>query len=128
MPNINIHDFMDFPALLIVVGTTAIMLMITGLFKNYFGAFKIAFGFCGDIAADELEKSITSVKIVMLSAFLSGLALSIVSLIGTMVNTTVKNVETLPINFAVSLLELLYGVILCITMIPLLGRLKKKKF
>lgn len=128
MNGTTLYDYIDIPATLIVVGTVAIILVITGLYKDYIRAFKVSFYFCDDILIEEIENCVVSVKIVMLSAFLSGLALSVASLIGTMANTTTANAVALKPAIAVSLLGLLYGVLVCIIMIPLLGRLYKFKY
>lgn len=125
MTGTKVYDFLDMPAALIVIGTTGIILMITGLVRNFMKSFKIVFGFGKDTSIEEIEKCIVSIKVVMLSAFLSGLALSLASLVGTLVNVTAKNAGATNVAIAVCLLGFLYGVMICVMMIPLLGRLYK---
>ena len=128
MNGTNVYDFLDIPAALIVVGATGVILLITGLAKNFIKAFIIVLDFGDETSITEIETCVASIKVVMLSAFLSGLALSLASLIGTLVNVSVKNAGATNVAIAVSLLGVLYGVIICVMMLPLLGRLYKVKY
>ena len=127
MNGTNVYDFLDMPAALIVIGATGVLLLVTGLAKYFIMTFKIVFGISDDTSIEETEKCIVSIKVVMLSAFLSGLALSLASLVGTLVNVTTKNAGATNVAIAVCLLGFLYGVMICVIMIPLLGRLYKAK-
>lgn len=128
MNGTNVYDFLDMPAALIVIGTTGIVLMITGLGRSFIKIFKIVFGFDNHTSIEAIEKCIVSLKVVMLSAFFSGFALSLASLVGTLVNVTAQNAGTANVAIAVCLLGFLYGVMICVIMIPLLGRLYKVKY
>ncbi len=127
MDGTSIHDFMDLPAILIIVGTTAIILMITGLAKSFIRALKISCGFRLDISIEEMEGCVASIKVVMLSAFFAGFTLFVASVIGTLVNVMPNSAGAIYVGIAVSLLGPLYGAIICVIMIPVLGRLYKVK-
>lgn len=127
MNGMSLCDFMDLPAFLIVVGTTVIILMITGLAKSFIRALKICCGFGGGAFIEEMEECVVSVKVVMLSAFLAGLTLFVASVIGTLVNVMPDGTGVAYVGIAVSLLGPLYGAFICIIMLPVLGRLYKVK-
>lgn len=127
MNGMSMHDFMDLPAFLIVVGTTVLILMITGLAKSFICALKICCGFGGGASIEEMEGCVVSVKVVMLSAFLAGLTLFVASVIGTLVNVMPNGNGVMCVGIAVSLLGVLYGAIICLIMLPVLGRLYKVK-
>ena len=118
---------MDLSAFLIVVGTTVLILMITGLAKSFTRALKICCRFGGGVSIEEMEECVVSVKVVMLSAFLAGLTLFIASVIGPLVNVMPNGTGVSHVGIAVSLLGSLYGAVICIIMLPVLGRLYKVK-
>lgn len=127
MSGSELIDYIDMPALLIIVGTTIIILLITGLYKYFILSFKIGYIFCDDIKKEDIERSICSIKVVMLSAFLSGMSLSVASLMNTLLNTTTENIEAVGVAFSIGLIGIFYGILICILIIPLLGRMYKLK-
>lgn len=125
MNGANLIDYIDLPALLIVLGTPAIILIVTGLLKDFLYSFKIWLFNCNEYTYEEIVKSRVAVKIVMLSSFFSGFIISIASFINTLIATQLSLKESMHIAFAIDLLGILYGGIVSILILPVLGRIEK---
>ena len=116
-------DYIDLTAMISVFGVTIIMLFITGLYKYFFLSIKLSFHFCDDISSEEIDKCIHSIKLAMLSAFISGLVLSVSSVMNTYLNTSADNIGAVGVALSIGMLGILYGGIVVILLIPILGRI-----
>ncbi len=117
-------DYFDIPSILGVVGCICISLLICGLSKDFFRALKWSILPPKDISKDNLLKAILSVKVVALTAVIAGMTSSTASTIGALVYTSPDNNAALPAALAVATLGILYGCIIALFLMPVLGKLR----
>ena len=123
MNGADITNYIDLPALLIVLGTPIIILIVTGLLRDFLRSYKIGLFLCSEYTPKEREQALFSVEIVMISSFFSGIVISVASFIHSLVATPVEMREVMHVVFAIDILGVLYGGIICLLIVPVLGRL-----
>lgn len=128
MSGAQVTDYMDVPALITVLGSVCIVLVATGLYRDFFNAWRISMWSKEDTAKEEVNKAFSAVRIAMWTALLSGMILTVVSIVNTFVMTTPDNMEALYVALAVGLLGALYALVISLLLLPILGRLYIIKF
>ena len=99
----QILTYFDLPSILSVIGCICISLLICGLHKYFFKAIKWSILTPMDISNEELSKAILSVKVVALTAVISGMIMSTASTIAALVYTFQSNYPALPAALAVAM-------------------------
>ena len=117
--------FIDRPSLLLVVGTTFLVLAVSGLLHDFWQ------GFC--IVCDrkvynqnEIKDSWMAMKMTLLVIPLAGIFAFVVGLVSLM--ATLEGLDYLGANLAVAMLTIFYSALLDIFLIPITVRLRKKLF
>lgn len=127
MTGAQMADYMDLPALLTVLGIVGIVLVATGLYRDFFNACRISMRSGKDTTTEEVNRALSAVRITMWTALITGMVLTVVSVVSTFVNVTPDNMGALYVALAVGLLGVLYALIISLLLLPILGRLYKIK-
>lgn len=115
--------YVDMPSLIIIMSITIIVLLASGLFKD----FAVSFAVCTvkkAISAEQYAKAMAAHKLVLITLPLAGVitaAFSTVSVLTNLADITGQNVVGL--NFAVAVLPMLYGLVFDLLLLPLSARL-----
>lgn len=127
-------SFYDLPTLLIMIVTTVLFLVGTGLGKSFLQSFAIVVNGCGKYEKEKVEKSLLAVSLVEKTWLVTGI---LSTLFGVMaVAYRFDNmagggfaliIDTLLVNFFVAFLGVLYGVLGYLLLIPLKTILKEKE-
>ncbi len=120
-------DYVDVPAALMVLGASGIILKATGFYRDFFYALKISVWGKEVDSKGMVNRAACAVIIVILAAFLAGGTLSVVSMVNTLVTTTPVNEGGMYAALAVGKLGLLYALIVCLLLLPVLGRIFRIK-
>lgn len=128
MSGAQVADYMDVPAFLTVLGSVCIVLVATGLYRDFFNAWRISMWSVEDSTKEEVNRALSAVRIAVWSALFAGTVLTVISAVNTLVNVTPGNAGALFVALAVGLLGLLYALIISLLLLPILGRLYKIKF
>lgn len=117
--------FIDMPSLLLVGGTTFLILAVSGLLHDFWQGFCIV---CGrkEYTQNEIKDSWLAMKVTLLVIPLAGVFAFVVGLVSLM--ATLEGVDYLGANLAVAMLTIFYSALLDIFLIPIIVRLRKKLF
>lgn len=115
----------DFPSLLCILLLSLPMLAATGLLRDFFHSFSIAFSKKCTTDRREILRSLTAVKMASRLFLLSGGLSSLIGLITMM--RLLDSPATIGPNLAVVILSLLYACFLCILLQPVRTRLELLK-
>lgn len=128
MNGVQVADYMDVPALITVLGSVCIVLVATGLYRDFFNACRISMRSGKDSTTEEVNRALSAVRITMWTALIAGMVLTVVSVVNTFVNITPDNIGALYVALAVGLLGALYALVISLLLLPIMGRLYKIKF
>ena len=113
-------DTVSFFALLLVVVS---ILISVGLHKDFFRAFRIAYGRKGGKSLKEMKRAKEAVDLAIKSTAGSGI---LGFCVGVVESSYCDRLASIPINIGVSTISLLYAVIIALFLIPIQSRLKLK--
>lgn len=128
MNGAHVVDYLDVPAFLTVLGSVCIVLVATGLYRDFFNAWRIGMWSGEKSTKEEVNRALYAVQIVMWTAFGAGMVLTVVSIVNTFVSITPDNMGALYVALAVGLLGALYALVISLLLLPIMGRLYKIKF
>ncbi len=117
----NIEWYMDWPSLLVIVSITIIVLLMSGLLKDFLTSFAICVGRKAD-SIEQLSRAIVTHKIVLICMPLVGCVVALLSVVSILARD-VMGQALLGSNFAVAVLPVLYGLILDLFLLPISARL-----
>ena len=120
--------YMDIPSLMVIVPITVIVLLTSGLAKDFFAAFAICFGTHKPVDEDKLGRAVAAHKLVLIVVPVTGVITSLVAVVSLFGNYNV--VDSIGQNLAVAFLTVLYSLIFDLMLLPVSGRLwamKKKQ-
>lgn len=115
-------DYIDFPSILIVVGAICLALITSGLHKDFGRACKLYFTNT-TASKDVRHRAYIAVKTASLTAILSGTILTIASAICSLLYTSPQDSLALPVVLSIAMLGFLYGCIIALLMVPMIGKL-----
>lgn len=119
----NIVWYMDWPSILVVVSITIIVLLMSGLMKEF--AISLApNGVRKAIGEGQFTRILAAHKLVLICMPLSGGIVALLSVVSILVNNAnVVEQSSLESNLAVATLSILYGLILDLFLLPISARL-----
>lgn len=120
--------YMDIPSLMVIVPITVIVLLTSGLAKDFFAAFAICFGTHKLVDEVKLGRAVAAHKLVLIVVPVTGVITSLVAVVSLFGNYNV--VDSIGQNLAVAFLTVLYSLIFDLMLLPVSGRLwamKKKQ-
>lgn len=120
LSNGDIAWYLDFPSLFIVVSITFFVLLISGLIKDFFKAFRIVFG-NEDADAIQIKRSVAAFNLVLVTVFLVGIITTLISLITILPREL--EIAYMEKNLAVASLTTLYGWLFDLVLLPIAARL-----
>ena len=118
------YYFFDISALFIVFGMSFVMLWLTKLTKAFFKAFELFVKVEEAVPMLEIKKSIQAVKLVIVTAFLSGGLVMTTSIIACL--HRMEAVSTLGPTLATACIGSFYGVIISLCLAPIAVKLTLK--
>lgn len=127
MSGTNAVDYVDIPAALIVLGAVGIVLVASGMHRDFFNVIRIRMGTKIEYSETEVTKAVYVLKVMMMTALAAGGILSVVSVINTLLTTTAENRGAMDMALAVGLLGILYGLVFCLLLLPILAGILKIK-
>lgn len=124
----EIENFLDVPVILIMIVTTILFLMGTGLGKAFLGAFRIAVDKRNLYAEEEVNKACAAVKLAGKTWLITGALSSLVGIMSiTYLRWTVSlSAEAILRNIFVALLGLMYGILGYLLLLPVKTLLQTK--
>ncbi len=121
----TLYRFFDIPSFIMVAGIILLMLLFTNMIKPFFYAFKCFYKVEDTISNKDLDMSLLAVKLAITTSAISGIFVITISII-----TLLYNINT-PLTIGPSLvcgcLSLLYSVIICLCLIPIMINLIRIK-
>ena len=117
----NIPWFVDMQSLLLIVGISICVLLITGMFKDFVYGFLICYGSRKREDREEILRAYTAIRLVMITAILAGIfaaIISIVALLGTLSNVMLWGERLITV-----LMSILYSIILNLLLLPISTKL-----
>jgi len=116
----NVTMYMDMMSLLAILSVTTVALLTAGYMKDFIRAIAICVGKEADIDEKEIKDSVHACKLAMSASAISGI---VITLIG-MVTILLQGLETELIgpNISVAILSTLYGLIIVLLILPVMGR------
>lgn len=124
----NLVWYMDIPSLMVIVPVTVIVLLTSGLVKDFFAAFAICFGTHKPVDEVKLERAVAAHKLVLIAVPVIGVITSLVAVVSLFGNYNAA--DSIGQNLAVAFLTVLYSLIFDLILLPVSGRLwamKKKQ-
>lgn len=120
----DISWFMDLPSLIIIAGTSLLMLLATGMLKDFFHAFRYFYRTDDTVTKQQLIKSYTAIKLAMLTTMLSGILGVITPFI--VILHGMSDLSTLGPNISVMCICVFYSATIDLLLLPIAFRLKAK--
>lgn len=121
-----IHNFVDAPQLVFLVSILLLVLVMSGMIKDLFCAFRYAFKTDLQINVSEIKKAILAVKTAIITANVTGILFALIGTIISLQSGIDMDKEYLLLWIAVSMLSICYGLMISIILIPVYTRLKNK--
>lgn len=119
-----IANFIDVPSAFYVLLSSFIGLAISGLWKDFWKAFRLAWGNQGMIDVSQVKKSMLAVKTEMLALVFCGLIMSCVGVVEFL--RRLSDPEMIGPIMAVIFLSIFYGLLFSLCLLPVRARLEKK--
>lgn len=101
--------------------------LISALHRDFLRAFRLFLFSSEEITPAQICKSMTAVKVAASTALLSGAILTVASAICSLLYTVPQYSVTLPVALSIALLGFLYGCIIAILLVPVMGKLQIRK-
>lgn len=123
-----IHNFIDIPTLISVVGIMILVLAIAGMLKDFFKAFPTALK-RGELENKvQIQKLMLAIKTAIYGVNIGGILTFIIGLVVSLYvwSSMECEPESLSIWMAVALLGIVYGIVITLVLIPIYIRLKAK--
>lgn len=125
---------LDIPSAIVVFGIVIIVLLGTGLIKDFGRAFRIAFYDKKDYKLTDIKKSTFAVKLAMISVMVNGFMATVFNLFmfGAVSDSFQYTTEIdmamalFSMNISVSILPMFYSVFFALLMLPVYGVLKRR--
>lgn len=95
--------------------------------RDFFNVIRIRMGTKIEYSETEVTKAVYVLKVMMMTALAAGGILSVVSVINTLLTTTAENRGAMDMALAVGLLGILYGLVFCLLLLPILAGILKIK-
>ncbi len=115
--------YIDLPSLIIIMLITIIVLLASGLCKDFI----VSFAVCTvnkTFSAEQYIKAVAAHKLVLITLPLAGIITAAFSVISVLVNSVnVHGQGIIGLNFAVAMLPVLYGFVLDLIILPFSARL-----
>lgn len=127
MNSATARDYIDLPSLIIMLGTIGVVLVATGLHKDFLNALRICILPAHEISDTELNRSLSVILVADLAAILAGVLMTIASLITSLIAITPATQGASYAAFAICLLGILYGFAFCLLTLPFAGKLMRRK-
>lgn len=126
MGGAKIGSFIDAPQLLVIVVPNIVFLAATKLVIPFGKSFLLAIGKESNIVKDDVRKSLSAVKLVGRTSFLTGLLYSLITLIAILYSygDGVLHLEVFFANLQVGCLGILYALIINLLLLPVMIRLE----
>lgn len=125
-PDIIVGVYIDGLSLLPMIGMMLIVLVTSGMLKDFGRAFVYCVKDVQRTAAEQLKRAAYAVKLSMVTALLTGMLMTMLAAISILYSPMMQEPRVAPVLFASSLIGLLYGIIVAILMIPIYARLRAK--
>ncbi len=113
--------YLDIPSLMVILPITVIVLLTSGLLKDFFVGFAICLRVHKQVDEVNLRRAVAANKLVMIVVPVTGIITFLVTVISIIGN--VDNKESIGPNLAVSFLTVLYSLIFDLMLLPVSGRL-----
>ena len=127
MDSANAIDYLDLPSIIIILGTIGVVLVATGMYKDFVNALKICILPANETSDTELNRSLSAILVADLAALFAGVLMTIASSITTLLSITPTTQGASYVAFAICLLGILYGFAFCLLTLPFAGKLIKRK-
>ena len=113
--------YIDLPSLLLILALSLVVLLASGMALDFFRALVLCIGKKNDVTGDEIVRSLTACKLVLVSAPVAGTIVTLIGIISMFLHQLDQSILTL--NLAVAFLSMLYGLIIDLLVLPVAGRL-----
>ncbi len=114
--------FVDFPSIIVILGPTMALLLASGLMPDFLRGFQVMAQKENTHSRLELQKTETSVGLVIRLLLLSGFLGSLVGIISML--ALLSDPTTLGRNASVSLLTMLYAVLFSFILLPIRAKIR----
>lgn len=118
--------YIDFLSWLPIIGMIFIVLTVAGLLKEFGRAFAYCVKDESEVTAAQVKRAAFSIKLSIVTALLTGVLMTVVTVIGILYSPVVSQPEFLPLVFGNSVIGMLYGTIAAVLLLPVYARLKSK--
>lgn len=112
----------DFPSLIVILGITIPVLLLSGLFKDFIKSFRLLTLSENPFSKIELKKMQASIKLTIKLLGFSGILAAFVGIIASLNGFT--DMAILFSNLAISLIAPLYSVLFIIILLPIEAKIK----
>lgn len=119
-----IANFIDIPSALYVTLASFIVLVISGLWKDFWKAFRLGWGKQSVVDVSQVKNSLLAVKTEMQTLVLCGLIMSGVGMVEVL--RRLSDPEMIGPLVAVTILSTFYGLLFSLCLFPVRARLEKK--
>ena len=119
-----IANFIDIPSALYVTLSSFIVLVISGLWKDFWKAFRLGWGKQSVVDVSQVKKSLLAVKTEMRTLVFCGLIMSGVGLVELL--RRLSDPEMIGPLLAIMFLSTFYGLLFSLCLFPVRARLEKK--
>lgn len=117
----NLEWYLDCPTIIIIVVITFIVLLMSGLAKDFVTSFLIAFGMKQLVEKSELRKALAAQKLVITVVPMIGIIATIVGVISIFGQLT--DMKIIVTNLSVAMLSILYSFIIDLLLLPIAAKL-----
>ncbi len=121
----TLYRFFDIPSFIMVTGIILLMLLFTKMIKPFFQAFKYFYKMDDSVSKQELDMSLLAVKLAITTSAISGIFVMTISIITLLYNMDTP--LTIGPTLACGCLSILYSVVICLCLIPIMINLIQKK-
>ena len=121
-----LSNFMDVPIFTSVTSISILVLAVAGKLKDFLKAFSIAIKKDESIGEQEIQKSIIALKTAIISINLAGLLNFVIGLVVSLTIAKIEDMKAFLTWLAVALLSIVYALVTTMIFVPIYMRLKGK--
>lgn len=121
-----IHNFVDMPQLVYLVSIILLVLVMSGMMKDFVYAFPCAVKSGIKTNTNDIKKSLLAVKTTMITANVTGVLFALIGVIISLQHGIGIEADFVLLWSAVAMLSICYGLMISIVLIPIYVRLKAK--